>query len=118
MEITFDITTPSLNTLKGRWACLNWKRKFKSRMKNYELLALRTKKKMTLTIQRYGSRVYDTDNYHGGCKPLIDAIKETGLIVDDRPEWCDVVYLDQVKCKRGEGKVVVVVSDCAAGGSK
>jgi hypothetical protein len=112
MKITFDIPTPSLNKLtKSRWACLNWKKKFLSRLKNYELLALRKKKRTGLTIQRHGSRILDKDNYCGGCKPLIDAIKEKGLIVDDRPEWCNTVFLEQIKCRRGQEKVIVSIEE-------
>ena len=40
-----------------------------------------------------------------------DAIKEKGLIVDDRPEWCEIVYLEQIKCKRGDEKVIVDITD-------
>lgn len=112
MKIEFDIATPSLNDLhQNKWQIINWKKKFLSRMKNYEILALRKKQKRYLTIQRHGSRILDDDNFYGGCKPLIDAIKEKGLIIDDRNEWCEIKFLPQVKCKRGCEKVFVWIEE-------
>lgn len=107
MQIVFDIATPSLNKLNGRWSKLNWKKKFLSYLRNYEFLALKKKQKKTLIIERYGSRLLDRDNYHGGCKPMIDAIKEKGLIVDDSPKWCEIEWKEQVKSKRTEEKTII-----------
>lgn len=109
MEIIFDIATPSLNKFKGKWATLNWKKRFLSKLHNYEFLALKKKIKKTIIIQRLGSRLLDEDNYHGGCKPMVDAIKEKGLIVDDCPKWCEIKWKKQVKCKRSEEKTIIEI---------
>jgi hypothetical protein len=40
-----------------------------------------------LRITRFGQRLLDDDNLRGGAKPLIDCLKEAGLLHDDSPEW-------------------------------
>lgn len=110
MIIEFDIATPSLNKMVGRWVGSNWKKKFLSRLQGYELIKSKKCRKQ-LKIQRFGSRILDEDNYHGGCKKMIDAIKEKGLIVDDRPEWCEIIFLPQCKCSRIYEKTIVEIKD-------
>jgi hypothetical protein len=41
-------------------------------------------------IKRFGTRLLDDDNLRGGAKPLIDCLKEAGLIHDDSPKWIDL----------------------------
>jgi len=43
-----------------------------------------------LCLTRFGRRLLDEDNLHGGAKPLIDCLKEAGLIHDDSPRWIDL----------------------------
>jgi len=38
-----------------------------------------------LKVTRFGIRSLDTDNFVGGLKPLIDALKNHGFIADDDP---------------------------------
>lgn len=107
--ITFEtIATPSLNVLfRGKWTELNWKKKYLRYLKAYKKHRLRSKQRMRIIYQRHGSRELDQENYFGSTKPLTDAIKELGLIIDDRYEWCEIVHLPQVKCKRGQEKITV-----------
>jgi hypothetical protein len=60
-----------------------------------------TPKRVRLT--RYCARKYDFENYTGGCKPVLDSLKECGLIVDDSPAWVQTEYVQQVSptTKRG-----------------
>lgn len=44
-----------------------------------------------LRITRYALCELDRDNLFGGAKPLIDCIKEAGLILDDSPKYIDLV---------------------------
>jgi Holliday junction resolvase RusA-like endonuclease len=37
-------------------------------------------------------RKLDADNLVGGCKPVLDALKRLGVIVDDSPKWLDTLY--------------------------
>ena len=104
--------TRSLNNLKNHWHRYHDKRKYKNALKNYELLPFCKnigKEKVKLTIQRYGERIYDEDNYHGGCKQMIDVLKEKGFMYDDRPEFCEIVFLRQIKCKKNEQKIIVKI---------
>ncbi len=41
----------------------------------------------------------DRGNLIGGCKPLVDALHRTGLLVDDAEQWVDDYY-HQHKCDR------------------
>lgn len=110
-----DITmtaTPSLNKLHGnRWQMSNWKKKYLKELYHYEYCC-QAKEKVKLTIFRYGSRLLDNDNLIGGCKPLIDALKEKGLIRDDSPGWIDLHIL-QTKVKRGEEETIVTIEEIA-----
>lgn len=61
-------------------------------------------------IVRYGANLLDEDNLRGGMKPVIDALKAVGLIVDDSPRHitlitdqfvskgrCTVISVDQLE---------------------
>ena len=84
--------TPSLNQLNGRWSKLNWKKKYAKQLRGYKY---ETGQVTTIKIRRFGKRILDIDNYIGGCKPLIDAIKEEGIIKDDSPKYCNISFLSQ-----------------------
>jgi hypothetical protein len=43
-----------------------------------------------LLIISYRRRVLDKDNLYGGVKPIVDAIRDLDLIVDDSPQWLDL----------------------------
>ena len=85
--------SPSLNKLKGRWALSNWKKAYLRQMRGYDVVyGLKKPKKALLYVCRYAKKALDYDNLVGGCKPLIDAIKELGMIVDDNEKWVKVTY--------------------------
>jgi hypothetical protein len=42
--------------------------------------------RVTVRITSFRVRLLDSDNHAGGCKGLIDCIKELGLIEDDSPK--------------------------------
>ncbi|MFA5168939.1 MAG: hypothetical protein WC530_10475 [Candidatus Omnitrophota bacterium] len=51
------------------------------------------------------ARRLDTDNLIGGQKPLVDAMKNLGLLKDDNPKWAAITYLenrDKVETPRTE----------------
>jgi Holliday junction resolvase RusA-like endonuclease len=99
--------TPSLNKIKGHWQIWNWRKRYIKELSGYCYFAPKTPKRAVLRIKRYGSRELDCDNLVAGLKPLLDAMKKTGLIVDDRSKWLEVKEFVQVKCKRGEEKLEV-----------
>jgi Holliday junction resolvase RusA-like endonuclease len=47
-------------------------------------------KRMKVVITSYRKRLLDEDNLYGGAKPLLDALCDMFLIVDDSPEWIDL----------------------------
>jgi hypothetical protein len=55
--------------------------------------------KRRLTIERHGKRALDADNLAGGCKSLIDCIKERRLILDDNPADCELIFRQVVSTK-------------------
>lgn len=50
------------------------------------------KMRVLITIHSHVARArrLDSDNLWGGCKPLIDAMRDAGLIRNDSPKWLDL----------------------------
>jgi len=67
------------------------------------------KMRLKLTITR--KRRLDRDNLVGGCKPLIDAIKDAGIIRDDSPGWLDLEVEQQI----GSPMTVIEISESTGG---
>jgi hypothetical protein len=67
--------------------------------------------KIVGTITRFYAgrcRQYDLENLVGGCKPLIDAMKEFRIIHDDNPDvW--VGYYRQEKSKTNTNYATIVL---------
>jgi Holliday junction resolvase RusA-like endonuclease len=47
--------------------------------------------KRRVTITAYRPRRLDQDNATGGCKVLLDAMRDIGLIRNDSPKWLELV---------------------------
>lgn len=45
-----------------------------------------------LTIVRFSARLLDADNFAGGCKALIDAVRREKLIPDDDPRSVEIIF--------------------------
>lgn len=57
-----------------------------------------------LRIERRACRLLDIDNFAGGCKALIDALKEARLIADDDPASLEVTFVQtRVRTRKDEG---------------
>jgi hypothetical protein len=65
-----------------------------------------------LVIERHSSGRLDRGNLIGGCKPLLDALRDEGAIRDDSEDWLDDSYV-QVKAGRGYARTVIEVSELA-----
>jgi len=61
--------------------------------------------KVFLKITGYRPRLLDHDNFIGGCKGVLDAMKRLGIILDDSPDFIEVQY-EQRKVKNAETKTV------------
>lgn len=85
--------SPSLNDLLGRchWSSYQKARKYWSWLileakVNAKIATPTRYEKVTVTVHRYGkSRPLDEDNLYGGCKVILDGLKDVGLILDDSP---------------------------------
>ena len=60
-----------------------------------------------LRIERHSRGTLDKDGAYGGCKPLIDAVKRAGLIIDDNPANVELEVV-QVKLAKGERPHMVI----------
>jgi hypothetical protein len=90
IELGIPEATPTLNALtRAHWT------KYRQLRRHWSMLVLVAKSEagahgnarepMAVTVVRYGKQPLDPDNLTGGCKVLIDALKDHGLIVDDNP---------------------------------
>ena len=67
-------------------------------------------KKCRLEIERHSPKVMwikDYDNLVGGCKPVIDALTENGLISDDSIDVIGIPMITQHLCGREEERTVI-----------
>ena len=113
-RIVLPIETPSNNKLLGMHPMA--RHRLSKKLAIVVALCGRGTPKATgkryLTIERHGKRELDKDNAYGGCKPLIDAIKRCGLIIDDNPANVELEVV-QVKLAKGEKPhTVIVLADC------
>lgn len=69
-------------------------------------------RKQTLTIIRVGGKAMDVDNLHGAVKPLVDAIKDRGWLVDDSPTWCELDVRQRPRFRGECAGYVVQIEDC------
>lgn len=122
-------TTPSLN----QWQRLHYhRRRDLRRAFGKELLVARqassrapwlwnAKGPRRVTIVRYGTRLLDQDNLYGGLKPLVDAMKDVGLIEDDTPELLQLQAEQRKVADRRQAGTVIQIqapnSEGLAGGS-
>ncbi len=54
-----------------------------------------------------GQRAFDRDNLATGCKPIVDAMVRSGLLVDDNPRHAEIHY-KQIKNNGRVGLLVVI----------
>jgi hypothetical protein len=64
--------------------------------------------RLQVTITIHNSRQYDKDNMYGACKIVFDAIKNLGLIYDDRKEFL-YAHVEQEKCARKQKHTVIEI---------
>lgn len=60
-------------------------------------------------IERRSVAPIDADNFAGGCKALIDCLRQSGIIEDDDPESLEVTFAQvRVRHKRDEGTLIEI----------
>ena len=57
-----------------------------------------------LRIERRACRLLDLDNFAGGCKALVDCLKEAGFLADDDPGSVEITFAQvKVRTRKEEG---------------
>lgn len=115
--LKIDEATPSLNvTVRRHWSANHRLRTHWGWLVRIAHLPVRTAPwgadavlRGQVTIERYGRRELDYDNFVGGCKPLIDGLVAEGILTDDSPEHVSVTYL-QHRAVDGKEQTVVTVT--------
>ncbi len=115
--LRFEAATPALNrSLRQHWAV---RRKVNAGWDALALCALATARGEStdelrhattprhLTVMRVGKRLLDPDSLGGSCKPLLDALRHRGVLVDDSPRWL-TLETGQRLCERGERPHTIV----------
>ena len=112
LTIEIPMPTPSLNQIQ--------RMHFHARKRmrdNYERIFRSAATKLDIAkphqfrqvkIERIGARLLDEDNFVGGCKLLIDALRRAGLIFDDSASFVRVSYL-QTKARDRRFRTIVTV---------
>ena len=96
-SIRIEAVPPSNNIIKKT----HWAVYARIRKQFAYLISLRTvmfdfsypiKMRVQINIHSKGARArrLDSDNLWGGCKPLIDAMRDVRLIHNDSPKWLDL----------------------------
>ena len=115
-EITLPYSTPSLNETKGEhWSTKTARRKRHER----HIWAMfpsqyppRHPAKVRLEVVRVCHRLYDHDNFVGGAKCLIDALKNRGIIANDSDKFiCEREYKQVQIPKASEEYTVIRIID-------
>lgn len=118
LVIRFEIEerSPSLNTVHHWLRKRAWEYdKYKSRTKKVVHVRCKEQRgwkaattKRFMRITRRSPRKLDDENLRGGCKVIVDALVEAGVLKDDSPTWVEREYR-QVK---GKGMLVEVFALC------
>lgn len=72
----------------------------------------RSQPRTKVRISRYATRLLDADNFAGGCKYLVDALRHAGLIANDDPASVALEF-GQVKVgsKEEEGTEILITEE-------
>jgi hypothetical protein len=104
--LTIGELTPSQNVLARKYKNRYAYKKLRDRLQqwlmvemvNQRIAAATGKRRLVITrFVRSKRYLLDRGNLVGGCKPLLDAAIRQGLIIDDREEWLDDAYEQEVQ---------------------
>lgn len=68
--------------------------------------------KRTVMIERYGKRKLDVDNFFGGFKIVLDAMRSAGLIKDDNETYLELLAHQRKLAPRQAAYTVITLEDC------
>lgn len=114
-ELTFPGSIAGMNGSKGLIRT-HWARK--KAMKNYYHYHVKSQTSnahpgpVKLSLTRYSTGVeMDYDNLVSTGKNLIDSIVSAGVIKDDKKSIIQQREYEQIKCKKGEQRTVIIITD-------
>ena len=116
MRLVLNKVTPSLNeTDRWHWAVKRrhrneWAALLLGQIRRQGLTKAKGKRRVTITRVCRGGGL-DMDNCIGGVKMLLDEIKTFGLVIDDRPEFCELIVLQEKPQTGLANHTVVVLED-------
>ena len=131
MSVTGTVTigklTPSLNqTRRWTWQAGRsgkaWRDKAElqswGRLLRSAFGAGRNETRMRLTVTSYRLKLCDPDNLKGGMKVLVDALRRSGMLVDDSPAWLDFPDPRQIRVRHRHQQKTVLTLEALPGGPK
>ena len=105
--LRIPVTTPSLNEIIRQ---CNWKRSQERQRLGFEILVANREvgigaeipvaldyEVRAIGIRQYRERLLDRDNFVGGLKPLIDALRDNRMIFNDDPDHLITIETVQEK---------------------
>lgn len=124
MILDIQLSKMTVLTIKGLIPGLNGKhglmrehfRNAKKRKDLYRVLLShqeysKHKGKVTIRYIGYKSILADWDNFGASFKHIGDALVDLGIIVDDKPAIVTQFIPEQIKSKRVDQKVVIIIED-------
>lgn len=101
--------------IKSKWTRA-WKDEVKSAIVIYygklteKIPIIHTGQKTNIEITLFTCSFKDCDNAYGSIKPILDGLTESGIIIDDSPEYINL-KVDQKKVKHNvEEKVQILIN--------
>lgn len=68
--------------------------------------------KRRVTIERYErGQGLDPDGLYGGAKDLLDSIVQHGLLIDDKPKFCELVITQHKPLSEAKKHLVITLED-------
>lgn len=119
--MTTTITLPFASKSLNAFNKLHWSERNKERERYQTLIWALLRQQsgnipkhtghVSIAIVRHAPRTLDYDNLVGGLKPVIDAIKQLGIIADDTPAVVPHRDYRQMKVPGSQSKTVITISD-------
>jgi len=114
-QVSIPVVTPSNNEIRGMnmHVYKRLKQSFAAHIQGqlldqkYEINKIKEPARRKVLIISYRKRRFDKDNQYGGLKPLLDALKDIGLIWDDHEKWIDLETRQSIDGKNPRTEIYV-----------
>jgi Holliday junction resolvase RusA-like endonuclease len=118
VKITIPYAPLSVSKLNKHWSYRDKERKtwewlLQNALKTGDRIYLRARKaqlgKVRVSVCVSHARFFDHDNLYGCLKPICDALKQLGYIVDDRPQFFELGEITQQKCPKAKAHTEITL---------